>query len=119
MRSLCVVAATLIMAFAVPVACAEDRVRLLSTIVTHNDVVNCAELLPADAPSMLRELSAAISIGRAPAPGKTAQLTRANVEKILRGRGDFGEFLEIPIAISITRWARSVTPQDVVAPLAE
>lgn len=78
-------------------------------------VVRLSDLLPEAAPPQLRSRAREIVLGDAPVPGEERDFTRGDVLHALRDWPALQNQLEIPRDMSVRRWARRVTREEVLA----
>jgi Chaperone for flagella basal body P-ring formation len=89
-------------------------VALERVAVVRTDVVRLLDLLPEAAPP-LRLRAREIVLGDAPVPGEARDFTREEVLHALRDWPALQIELQIPSDMEVRRWARRVTPEEVLA----
>lgn len=94
---------------------AGQRVALDRAAIVRGSVVRLTDLLPAAAPQQLRSRARGIILGDAPVPGGQREFTRDEVVRALHNSAALRDELEIPPDMEVRRWARRVTPEEVLA----
>jgi len=90
---------------------------LLSEVELKPKLIKLSDLLPADASASLREASARIPLGSAPAPGNVRDLKRAEIEQALVEKPEILAQIRIPEKIAVRRAYRQITSAAIAAAL--
>ena len=88
---------------------------LLENAEVRGDVIVLADLLPQDAPRLLRESATSISLGRAPQAGASRRILRSAILASLASLPDPTVNFFIPEVITVQRAARPLTREEVYA----
>jgi flagella basal body P-ring formation protein FlgA len=93
---------------------APTRIVLPDYAVTHASIVRLADLLPAEAPAALHDRAETVALGDAPFPGASRDISRERIAAAVAAHPELAAALEIPAVIHVSRWARTLTRNDVV-----
>lgn len=91
------------------------EIPLLENAEVSGDVIVLADLLPQDAPRLLRESATGISLGRAPQAGASRRILRSDVLASLASLADPKVDFFVPEVITVQRAARPLTREEVYA----
>ncbi|MGH9403982.1 MAG: flagellar basal body P-ring formation chaperone FlgA [Terriglobia bacterium] len=92
-----------------------ERTLLESRVILHSATFTLADLLPRSASSALRQQAAAAPLGAAPQPPMTRVIYRQQLQFLLQDRKPLLAEVRIPAEISIERFHRVITKEEVIS----
>ncbi|MGH9344233.1 MAG: flagellar basal body P-ring formation chaperone FlgA [Terriglobia bacterium] len=91
------------------------RVLLQSHVILHSSRFTLADLLPSSAPSALLKQAAAVALGSAPQPPMARVIYRQQLQFLLQDEKPLLAQISIPAEISVERFHRIITKQEVAS----
>jgi flagellar basal body P-ring formation chaperone FlgA len=90
------------------------KIPLRNTAIVQNNSIRLSDLLPANAAVPLRTAAEKITIAKSPEPGVTRKITAEQIAAAIQNATLAAE-LQIPQSITIKRWSRYLTPNEIAA----
>lgn len=92
----------------------DKRVEVRKTVEVRSGLVFLSDLLPEGSPAVLRNRAKELVLGRAPHLGRVRSFTREQLEHKLRNTPDLLRKLRIPPRITIRRWRRRLSQNEIL-----
>jgi hypothetical protein len=102
----------------IPLA-AQTYLTLRKNAIIRADVVSVADLLPENAPNGIRMQAREIALGKAPGIGAQRTVDRAEILRAIGNSTDLSGELRIPPSITLTRWSRLLTREEIAQAIAK